>query len=177
MHSICNFICGPKSKAFCEHWLSTLLQERVLYRLLSGWHASTSISIAKNYYAPGTQNAGTIGGLWKVLMSHTSSKYHDLFVSWPLSSLVIPKLTSWLLSNPPRNIYVGRTHNRNAYFWYTCCEWVPRKVQSRRAAGLQTWLGASRQQTCNKGINTNINNTENRKKELWRKIDWWNIWI
>ena len=28
-------------------------QERVLYRLLSGWHASTSISIAKNFYAPG----------------------------------------------------------------------------------------------------------------------------
>ena len=28
-------------------------EERVLYRLLSGWHASTSISIAKNYYAPG----------------------------------------------------------------------------------------------------------------------------
>ena len=68
------FICGPKSKAFCERWLSTLLQERVLYRLLSGWHASTSISIAKNYYAPGTQNAGTIGGLWKVLLSHTSPK-------------------------------------------------------------------------------------------------------
>lgn len=33
-------------------------EERVLYRLLSGWHASTSISIAKNYYAPGTKQKG-----------------------------------------------------------------------------------------------------------------------
>lgn len=40
-----------------------LLQERVLYRLLSGWHASTSISIAKNYYAP-----GTLKGSWHCKM-------------------------------------------------------------------------------------------------------------
>ncbi|CAE7296207.1 AERO1 [Symbiodinium pilosum] len=38
--------------------LHTLLYERVLYRLLSGWHASTSLSIAKNYYAPGTKQKG-----------------------------------------------------------------------------------------------------------------------
>merc|ERR1719163_1717315 len=30
-------------------------EERVLYRLLSGWHASTTIAIAKNFYAPGTK--------------------------------------------------------------------------------------------------------------------------
>jgi len=33
-------------------------EERVLYRLLSGWHASTQISIAKNFYAPGTKQKG-----------------------------------------------------------------------------------------------------------------------
>lgn len=33
-------------------------EERVLYRLLSGWHASTTISIAKHYYAPGTKARG-----------------------------------------------------------------------------------------------------------------------
>ncbi|CAJ1350162.1 unnamed protein product [Effrenium voratum] len=33
-------------------------EERVLYRLLSGWHVSTSISIAKNFYAPGTKQKG-----------------------------------------------------------------------------------------------------------------------
>jgi len=33
-------------------------EERVLYRLLSGWHASTSISISKNFYAPGTKQKG-----------------------------------------------------------------------------------------------------------------------
>jgi len=33
-------------------------EERVLYRLLSGWHASTSISIYKNFYAPGTKVKG-----------------------------------------------------------------------------------------------------------------------
>lgn len=37
---------------------SMCYEERVLYRLLSGWHASTSISIAKNYYAPGTKQKG-----------------------------------------------------------------------------------------------------------------------
>jgi len=30
-------------------------EERVLYRLLSGWHASTTISIVKSFYAPGTK--------------------------------------------------------------------------------------------------------------------------
>mmetsp|Transcript_83198 Transcript_83198/g.240360 ORF Transcript_83198/g.240360 Transcript_83198/m.240360 type:complete len:1161 (+) Transcript_83198:103-3585(+) len=30
-------------------------EERVLYRLLSGWHAATTISVAKNYYVPGTK--------------------------------------------------------------------------------------------------------------------------
>mmetsp|Transcript_120085 Transcript_120085/g.299554 ORF Transcript_120085/g.299554 Transcript_120085/m.299554 type:complete len:1223 (-) Transcript_120085:541-4209(-) len=34
-------------------------EERVLYRLLSGWHASTTISITKNYYAPGTRQKGS----------------------------------------------------------------------------------------------------------------------
>ena len=43
-------------------WCTTL-QERVLYRLLSGWHASTSISIAKNYYAP-----GTFKGFWHCML-------------------------------------------------------------------------------------------------------------
>lgn len=33
-------------------------EERVLYRLLSGWHASTSISIYKNFFAPGTKVKG-----------------------------------------------------------------------------------------------------------------------
>jgi flavocytochrome c len=33
-------------------------EERVLYRLLSGWHASTTISICKSYYAPGTRMKG-----------------------------------------------------------------------------------------------------------------------
>jgi flavocytochrome c len=33
-------------------------EERVLYRLLSGWHASTTISICKSYYAPGTRLKG-----------------------------------------------------------------------------------------------------------------------
>lgn len=37
---------------------SMCYEERVLYRLLSGWHASTSISIAKNFYAPGTKQKG-----------------------------------------------------------------------------------------------------------------------
>mmetsp|Transcript_5827 Transcript_5827/g.13893 ORF Transcript_5827/g.13893 Transcript_5827/m.13893 type:complete len:1174 (+) Transcript_5827:51-3572(+) len=37
---------------------SMCYEERVLYRLLSGWHASTSISIFKNYYAPGTKVKG-----------------------------------------------------------------------------------------------------------------------
>lgn len=33
-------------------------EERVLYRLLSGWHASTTISIAKHFYPPGTKKKG-----------------------------------------------------------------------------------------------------------------------
>eukprot|EP00930_Biecheleria_cincta_P084104 TRINITY_DN73595_c0_g1_i1.p1 TRINITY_DN73595_c0_g1~~TRINITY_DN73595_c0_g1_i1.p1 ORF type:complete len:1181 (+),score=280.85 TRINITY_DN73595_c0_g1_i1:35-3544(+) len=37
---------------------SMCYEERVLYRLLSGWHASTTISIVKNFYAPGTKQKG-----------------------------------------------------------------------------------------------------------------------
>lgn len=37
---------------------SMCYEERVLYRLLSGWHTSTTISIAKNFYAPGTRVKG-----------------------------------------------------------------------------------------------------------------------
>merc|ERR1719464_2131438 len=33
-------------------------EERVLYRLLSGWHASTALSVVKNFYAPGTKQKG-----------------------------------------------------------------------------------------------------------------------
>jgi len=33
-------------------------EERVLYRLLGGWHASTSIAICKHFYAPGTKKKG-----------------------------------------------------------------------------------------------------------------------
>jgi flavocytochrome c len=37
---------------------SMCFEERVLYRLLSGWHATTEISICKNFYAPGTRLKG-----------------------------------------------------------------------------------------------------------------------
>jgi len=33
-------------------------EERVLYRLLSGWHASTTISVCKSFFAPGTKQKG-----------------------------------------------------------------------------------------------------------------------
>eukprot|EP00929_Paragymnodinium_shiwhaense_P102064 TRINITY_DN65269_c0_g1_i1.p1 TRINITY_DN65269_c0_g1~~TRINITY_DN65269_c0_g1_i1.p1 ORF type:complete len:1260 (-),score=309.65 TRINITY_DN65269_c0_g1_i1:444-4223(-) len=37
---------------------SMCYEERVLYRLLSGWHSSTTVSIAKYFYAPGTRGKG-----------------------------------------------------------------------------------------------------------------------
>mmetsp|Transcript_38355 Transcript_38355/g.82994 ORF Transcript_38355/g.82994 Transcript_38355/m.82994 type:complete len:1187 (-) Transcript_38355:253-3813(-) len=39
--------------------LDMCYEEMVLYRLLSGWHASTTISIAKNFYAPGSKGRST----------------------------------------------------------------------------------------------------------------------
>lgn len=46
-----NVAVGSMSDGMCY-------EERVLYRLLSGWHASTTLSIAKNFYAPGTKVKG-----------------------------------------------------------------------------------------------------------------------
>ncbi|CAE8637630.1 unnamed protein product [Polarella glacialis] len=41
---------------------SMCYEERVLYRLLSGWHAATTISVVKNFYSPGTKSAAKGGG-------------------------------------------------------------------------------------------------------------------
>lgn len=50
-------------------------EERILYRLLSGWHASTTIAIAKNFYAPGTKRKGA----W----APNPDKYMDAFGQHP----------------------------------------------------------------------------------------------
>ena len=49
-------------------------EERVLYRLLSGMHASTSISIAKNYYPPSKRKGRTD---WQPNPQYFMDKFHD----------------------------------------------------------------------------------------------------
>jgi len=50
------------------------LEERVLYRLLSGMHTSTTLSIAKNYYPPSKRNNRTD---WEANPQYFMSRFHE----------------------------------------------------------------------------------------------------
>jgi len=78
-------------------------EERVLYKLLRGWHTSTSISIFKEFYAPGARK----NGVWAPnvekymeVLGHKSDRLKHLHFSFVVVLRAIKKAAPFLESYP-----------------------------------------------------------------------------